>query len=193
MADGFCLLGLVLNGLQAEVMCVPSGPGQLKAVWLFCLLSHSRIDSYRMEAAWIPVSPPRGKLLWGQHYSKCGSCTSTISITGKPMRKAELSRTPDTQHQSLLRGDQDSVLRQALHWLWYTLNFENQRPDLRQIWCQWETFILLIHWGVVCYSAIACPILMLTENKHKMLNFSPTTGFTLTAFLADPQISGHIQ
>lgn len=34
---------------------------------------------------------------------------------------------------------------------------------------------------------------MLTENKHKMLNFSPTTGFTLTAFLADPQLSSHIQ
>ena len=66
-----------------------------------------------MVAAWIPVSPPRGKLLWGQYYSKCGSCTSTISITGKPMRKAELSRTPDMQHQSLSRGDQDSVLRQA--------------------------------------------------------------------------------
>ena len=56
--------------------------------------------------------------------------------TGKPMRKAELSQTPDTQHQSLSRGDQDSVLRQALHWLWRTLSFENQQPDLRQIWCQ---------------------------------------------------------
>ena len=114
IADGFCLLWLILNGLQAEVMCVTSGPGQLKAVWLFCLLlPHSRIDSYRMEVAWILESTWRQAAL-GSVLLKYGSWTSSICVTWKPMRKAEQSQTPDTQHQSFSRGDQDSVLRQAL-------------------------------------------------------------------------------
>ena len=138
--------------------CVSPLDTQLKTVWLFCLLSHSRIESYRKEAAWIPASPP-SKLLWGQYYSKCGSWTSTISITWKPMRKAELSRTPDTQHQSLSRGAQDSVLRQALQvalvhtQFWEPVTWPTSNP------VPVRTFILLIHWRVACSSAIACPIL----------------------------------
>ena len=103
-----------------------------------------------------------------------------------PWEKQSWAR-PQTRSIRVSRvGTRTLCLDRPSRWLWCTLNFENQWSDLHQIWCQWEIFILLIHWGVVCYSAIACPILMLRENKHKMLNFSPTTGSTLTAFGADP-------
>ena len=172
--------------------CVSPLDTQLKTVWLFCLLSHSRIESYRKEAAWIPESPP-SKLLWGQYYSKCGSWTSTISITWKPMKKAELSQTPDMQHQSLSRGAQDSVLRQALQVaLVHTQFWEPATwPTSDLVPGRNFYFVNPLRGSLLLSYSLSYPDA--SENKHKMLNFSPTTGFTLTAFWADPQLSGHIQ
>lgn len=98
--------------------------GQLKAVWLFCLLSHSRIESYRTEAAWIPESPPRGKLLWGQYLLKVWFTDQHHQHHLKAYEKSRAE--PDPRHaasESPRVGPGTLCWNRPSRWLWCTLSF----------------------------------------------------------------------
>ena len=112
-----------------------------------------------MEVAWIPESPPTGKPLWGQYCSNMIQGPAASASPESPWEKQSWARTQTRSIRVSAVGTRTLCIDRPSRWLWCTLNFENRWPDLHQIWCQWETSILSIHWGVVCQSAIACPVL----------------------------------